>query len=244
MNIFISDLHLSEDRPDTVDLFVHFMRTRPATGDHLYILGDLFDAWIGDDDDAPLANRIRAEFNALTGRGVALYVQRGNRDFLLGKRFMRETGAELLPDCYLMQVAGERTLLMHGDLLCTDDIAYQKARKKLRNPVFQWLMQLKSLSSRRKIATDYRARSQNKIANTAAEIMDANAQTVVHYMQKHDVRQLIHGHTHRPDVHQHRLADGRLGIRHVLDEWHPDYACVRVDDGVDLKEEKFFRPKS
>ena len=238
MNIFISDLHLSEDRRQTVDLFSHFLQTRPQTGDSLYILGDLFDAWIGDDDDASLATHIKDEFKALIKRHITLYLQRGNRDFMLGKRFMLQTGAKLLPDCYCLTVAGKPTLLMHGDLLCTDDIAYQKARRKFRNPIFQGVMRLKSLESRRKIAADYRARSKQKTANTATDIMDANEQTIVHYMQKYRVKQLIHGHTHRPAVHQHLLSDTSQGKRYVLDEWHTDHASAWVDDGMNLKNER------
>ena len=235
-NIFISDLHLSEDRPQTVAMFLRFLQQRPQPGDSLYILGDLFDAWIGDDDDAPLAQQVRQAFRALTARGVKLFLQRGNRDFLMGKRLMRDTGAVLLDDPHRMQVAGKPTLLMHGDLLCTDDHAYQKARRKLRNPLFQWLALRKSLAARRQMAADYRRRSGEVTAMTAADIMDANDETIVEYLRRHKATQMIHGHTHRPAVHQH-LVDGREATRYVLDEWHDDQAAAWVDDGNTLRRE-------
>ncbi len=236
--IFISDLHLSDTRPDTTALFGQFLEQRPQAGDQLYILGDLFDAWIGDDDDAPLAEQVRTWLKALNQRGVQVFIQRGNRDFLMGKRLMRETGAMLLPDPYLTTVAGQPTLLMHGDLLCTDDLAYQKARRKLRNPLFQWLALRRSLASRHEMAAEYRRRSGEVTAQTAAEIMDANEQTILDHLQRHQATQLIHGHTHRPAVHKHPLADGRIATRYVLDEWHGDHAAAWVDDDKTLRHEE------
>jgi len=236
--IFISDLHLSESRPETTVLFERFLAERPRREDQLFILGDLFDAWVGDDDDAPLANRVRSALRALTERGVDVLVQRGNRDFLLGRRFMRETGATLLPDPYLTSVAGKPTLLMHGDLLCSDDLAYQKARRKLRNPLFQWLALRRSLAARRRMAAEYRRRSGEVTAMTAADIMDANEQTIREYLQRHRAVQLIHGHTHRPAIHKHPLADGKVAKRYVLDEWHANDAAAWVDDGTQLHREE------
>lgn len=242
-NLFISDLHLAAERPTTLAMFLDFLRDRPQAGDSLYILGDLFDAWIGDDDDAPLAETVRNALQALTGRGVKLYLQRGNRDFLMGKRLASETGAQLISDPYRLQVAGRPTLLMHGDLLCTDDVAYQKARRKLRNPLFQWLAMRKSLQGRRKMAAEYRRRSGEVTAMTAAEIMDANTAAVIDYLERENCTQLIHGHTHRPAVHQHRLTDGSPAVRYVLDEWHEDAAAAWVDDGTSLVREEI-RPNS
>jgi UDP-2,3-diacylglucosamine hydrolase len=228
---FISDLHLAEERPQTVALFERFLAGYPRAGDRLYILGDLFDAWIGDDDDAALAQRIRAALRATSARGVALYIQRGNRDFLMGRRLMRACGAERLPDPHVAAVAGEPTLLMHGDLLCTDDVDYQRVRRKLRNPLFQWVMLRKSLAGRRRIAAEYRRRSGEKTAMTPAEIMDVNPDTVADYLMRYGVHRLIHGHTHRPATHRHRLPDGSSATRIVLPEWHEDRAAAWVDDG-------------
>lgn len=231
---FISDLHLTEERPQTVALFERFLIGYPQAGDRLYILGDLFDAWIGDDDDAALAQRIRGALRTTAARGVALFIQRGNRDFLMGKRLMRACGAERLPDPALATVAGEPTLLMHGDLLCTDDTDYQKARRRLRNPLFQWLMLRKSLESRRRIAAEYRRRSGEKTAVTPAEIMDVNPDTVTDYLMRYGVHRLIHGHTHRPATHEHRLPVGGTATRIVLPEWHADHATAWVADGSTL----------
>jgi UDP-2,3-diacylglucosamine hydrolase len=231
---FISDLHLAEERPDTLLLFERFLAEYPRPGDRVFILGDLFDVWIGDDDDSTIADRIRADLLGLTQRNIELWVQQGNRDFAMGRRLMRDIGATLLPDTYVTDVAGEPTLLMHGDLLCTDDVEYQKARRRFRNPIFQWLMLRKSLDERRRIADDIRRRSRERKALKAENIMDVNADTVVTYLQRHRVRQLIHGHTHRPARHAMRLPDGTEAMRLVLPEWQPDSAAAWVDDGTAL----------
>jgi UDP-2,3-diacylglucosamine hydrolase len=232
---FISDLHLAIERPDTLALFEHFLTSGPKPGDRLFILGDLFDVWIGDDDDAELAVRVRAALRALSDRGVALFIQRGNRDLIMGRRLMRECGARLLPDCFVTEVAGRPTLLMHGDLLCTDDVDYQKTRRRFRNPLFQWIMLRKSLQARRRIVAEYRRRSSELTALKPSDIMDVNQDTVVRYLKKYRVRQLIHGHTHRPAVHEHRLPGNGMATRIVLPEWHEDHAVAWVDNGSDLE---------
>jgi UDP-2,3-diacylglucosamine hydrolase len=232
---FISDLHLASERIETVELFERFMRDRPQRTDRVYILGDLFDVWIGDDDDAPLANRVRNILRQTVDRGVDIAIQRGNRDFLMGHRLMASCGATLLPDCHVTPVGGQDTLLMHGDLLCTDDLDYQKARRRFRNPLFQWLMLRRSLRSRRRIAQDYRRRSGNATAAKSAEIMDVNNDTVIDYLEKYRVHRLIHGHTHRPAIHQHLLHDGSHATRLVLPEWHGDHAVAWRDDGSRLE---------
>ena len=233
---FISDLHLAIERPGTITLFEHFLQTYPQAGDRLFILGDLVDVWIGDDDDAELAVRLRAALRAASDRGVALFIQRGNRDLIMGKRLMRECGARMLPDCYVTGVAGHPTLLMHGDLLCTDDVDYQKTRRRFRNPLFQWIMLRKSLQERRRIVAEYRSRSRELTALKPADIMDVNADTVSRYLKKYRTRRLIHGHTHRPASHEHRLADGTVATRLVLPEWHEDHAVAWLDDGSHLTE--------
>ncbi len=232
---FISDLHLAAERPATLALFERFLGDHAQAGDRVFILGDLFDAWIGDDDDAPLANAVRAAIGAATRRGVAVAMQRGNRDFLLGRRLMRACGATLLPDCHVVDVAGRATLLMHGDLLCPDDVDYQKARRRFHTPLFQWLFLRRSLDGRRRIADDYRRRSGEAVAQKTAEIMDVNDDTVQQYLERHAVGQLIHGHTHRPAIHQHVLGDGDHATRLVLPEWHGDHAVAWRDDGSRLE---------
>ena len=232
---FLSDLHLAIEREPTLALFEQFLAETPEPGDRVFILGDLFDAWIGDDDDAELATRVRAAMRVASDRGVRVFVQRGNRDFLIGKRLMRATGAMLLPDRFVTRVAGSPTLLMHGDLLCTDDVDYQKARRRFRNPLFQWIMLRKSLSERRRIAADYRRRSGEIKSTKAAEIMDVNEDTVTRQLRRHRVTRLIHGHTHRPAVHEHRLPDGQTASRLVLPDWHGQSAVVWQDDGSRLQ---------
>lgn len=231
---FISDLHLAIERPDTLALFERFLAERPHRGDRVFILGDLFDAWIGDDDDAELAQRVRRASRAASDRGVAILIQRGNRDFLMGRRLMRDCGATLLPDLYVTGVAGQRTLLMHGDLLCTDDVDYQRARRRFRNPLFQWFMLRKPLHERREIAAAYRRRSGELTARKPAGIMDVNQDTVARFLMRHRVRQLVHGHTHRPALHEHALSDGSTAKRLVLPEWHGRQATLWVDDGSAL----------
>ncbi len=232
---FISDLHLSAERPRTLALFEHFIATYPQADDRLFILGDLFDAWIGDDDDADLATQARAAMRAASDHGVRLFIQQGNRDFLMGRRLMRACGALLLPDYFVTPVAGRPTLLMHGDLLCTDDVDYQRARRRFRNPLFQWLMLRKPLAERRRIAADYRRRSGESTAVKPTAIMDVNEQAVLKTLRRYRVTRLIHGHTHRPAQHRHTLADGRVAERLVLPEWCQDAVIVWRDDGAELQ---------
>ncbi|MCB1803531.1 MAG: UDP-2,3-diacylglucosamine diphosphatase, partial [Gammaproteobacteria bacterium] len=183
--------------------------------DILYILGDLFDVWVGDDDDTEPAPRVRAALHAASLRGVGIWIQRGNRDFLIGRRLMRACGATLLPDCHVTEVAGRPTLLMHGDLLCTDDVDYQRARRYLRNPFLQWLVMRLSLRRRRRIGSAIRSRSGAATAMKAADIMDVNTDTVLRYLDRYRVRQLIHGHTHRPATHLHPMPGGGTATRLV-----------------------------
>jgi len=231
---FISDLHLAIERRETLALFEHFLQYYPQDGDRLYILGDLFDVWIGDDDDAELADRVRHALRQVSQRGVAVFIQRGNRDLIMGKRLTRDCGATLLRDCHVTTVAGQQTLLMHGDLLCTDDIGYQKMRRRFRNPLFQWIMLRKSLDERRRIVADYRRRSGEAKALKPSDIMDVNPDTVLRYLERYRVHQLLHGHTHRPATHRHTLADGSVATRIVLPEWQGDSVSAWMDDGARL----------
>ena len=229
---FISDVHLSDHRPETLALWQHYLRTGPQTGDQLYILGDLFDTWVGDDDDAPFARQVGASLQQLTERGVTLYLQHGNRDFMLGQRFACQVGAVLLPEVYRLTVAGEPTLLLHGDQLCTHDERYQNARRRLRSRWCQGLLRLCSLTIRRRIAEAFRARSRNN--PTPLSQMDATPEAVLAYLQRYGTMQMIHGHTHRPAIHQHSLPDGQVAQRYVLDEWHTTHASIWTDDGNNL----------
>ncbi|MEJ2591957.1 MAG: UDP-2,3-diacylglucosamine diphosphatase [Candidatus Thiodiazotropha sp.] len=225
MHLFISDLHLSADRAETVRLFLRFLDRRAADADHLYILGDLFDAWIGDDDtSAPIPDVVSA-LHRLSDSGTRLWLMHGNRDFLLGDGFCRATGGTLLNDPSLIDLYGVPTLLMHGDLLCSDDLAYQQFRRQVRQPDFTQRLLARSLDERRAEARRYRAQSQAANSLKPEAIMDVNAETVSHYLRQYGARRLIHGHTHRPAEHQFTL-DGEPAWRYVLGEWHADRAEI------------------
>jgi UDP-2,3-diacylglucosamine hydrolase len=219
--LFIADLHLAPQRPETVRLFLDFLAGRAARAARLFILGDLFDAWIGDDDDTPPFPEVRAALRRLTTGGTACALLHGNRDFLLGRAFCRDTGCTLLTDPTLIALDGTRTLLMHGDLLCTDDHDYQRFRRRVRNPLVKRLILWKSLARRRAIADAYRRRSALAMADKDATIMDVNAATVTKYLSRLDATHLIHGHTHRPADHE-LIVDGLPARRTVLAQWYPD----------------------
>jgi len=216
--LFISDLHLDETRPQIVDLFVRFLADEARKADALYILGDLLESWIGDDDDAPLATRIAHALRSLRDGGVPIYFMHGNRDFLLGAEYAKRAGMELLADPNIVELDGERTLLMHGDTLCTDDVEYQKFRGLVRNPAWQQQFLAKPLAERRAFAAQARGESRKQTAMKAAEIMDVNQGAVESAMRTHGVRRLIHGHTHRPATHRFDL-DGQAAERIVLGDW-------------------------
>ena len=212
--LFVSDIHLSPQRPTIVRAFLDFLGGRAQEAEALYILGDLFEAWVGDDDPSELASTVKRALAALTSCGVSVFIQKGNRDFTLGQRFATETGATLLADEHLVSDYGTRTLLMHGDSLCTDDEDYQRFRKKSRHPLYLWCLVHLPLKLRQNIAANWRKKSADANSNKASQIMDVNAQAVAAVMAKHNARTLVHGHTHRPDVHQ--LGDNQ---RIVLGDW-------------------------
>jgi len=228
--LFISDLHLSPQRPAVTRAFLHFLEQKAATAKALYILGDLFEVWIGDDDNSLLSIEIQNAFKLLTERGIPLYIQHGNRDFLLGRRFMRATGATLLEDEHIVEYLNQQALVMHGDTLCVDDIDYQRFRRKVRHPISKFCLGLLPLKRRQRLATNWRAKSQAANANKSSAIMDVNSDAVDAVLSKYCVSTLIHGHTHRPNRHQHSG-----GERIVLGDWH-DHGWVVIWDsnGFDL----------
>jgi UDP-2,3-diacylglucosamine hydrolase len=213
--LFISDLHLAPERPAVTRAFLSFLRDQTSEAEALYILGDLFEAWVGDDDPTELAAQVQSSLSELSQSGVKLYIQHGNRDFLIGRRFIQRCGAELLADEHLVQYHGQTALVMHGDSLCTDDVDYQRFRRKARNPIYKWCLSHLPLKRRQKLASDWRAKSMSANGNKASAIMDVNSAAVDAVMAKHQVQVLIHGHTHRPDTHQ-----VSLGQRIVLGDWH------------------------
>ncbi len=216
--LFISDLHLDETRPHITQAFIKFLQQEATDCDALYILGDLFEAWIGDDDHTALSQQVVAALATLSGSGVPTYIMHGNRDFLIGEAFCRAAGCELLPDPSVVEFYGQATLLMHGDSLCTSDVVYMAFRAKMRNPAVQQQLLSKPLSERHQIAEQLRAGSASANSNKAEDIMDVTADEVVQQMQQNNTRRLIHGHTHRPATHSVALANGD-GQRIVLGDW-------------------------
>lgn len=217
--LFISDLHLAASRPESVERFLEFIRHRVAGAESLYILGDLFDAYLGDDNDAWPFGVIKQVLKQRVEAGTAIFIQPGNRDFLLGERFQLETGCELLGDYALIDLYGTPTLLTHGDLLCTDDVQYQAARVRVRSPEWRAHALGKPLWMRQWYARWYRFKSGLDKGGKTREIMDVNMDTVRQVMRRYGVRRLIHGHTHRPAIHAFTL-DGQTVERLVLPEWN------------------------
>jgi len=213
--LFISDLHLDPDSPAIARQFLAFLDGEARSAEALYILGDLFEVWLGDDDPDPAAREIVAALRRLSDSGVPCFVMHGNRDFLIGRRFCAETGARLVEDGTVIEVHGERVLLMHGDVLCTDDTSYQRLRRIVRNPVVKWVSRRLSLARRRALAQKMREGSRMHTGTAAPEIMDVNAGAVADAFRASGVRTMIHGHTHRPAVHE-LVVDGKPVRRIVL----------------------------
>lgn len=226
--LFISDLHLDASRPQIVETFERFVHDEAAKTCALYILGDLFESWIGDDDDDAVATRVADALATLRGR-VPVYFMHGNRDFLVGEQFAQRAGMTLLDDPTIIDLGGERTLLMHGDTLCTDDADYQRFRSVVREPAWQAQFLAKPLPERRAFAAQARGESRKQTAMKAAEIMDVNAEAVRAAMRAHGVRRLIHGHTHRPATHRFEL-DGAPAERIVLGDWYEQSSCLRYPE--------------
>ena len=232
--LFIADLHLQTEEPAITAGFLHFLQDEARTAHALYILGDLFEAWIGDDDPNPLHREMAAAIKALVDSGVPCYFIHGNRDFLIGKRFARESGMTLLPEEKVLELYGRNVLIMHGDTLCTDDTGYLAFRAKVHTPWIQTLFLALPLFIRSRIAAKMRAGSKSANSSKSMTIMDVNPQAVVKVMEKHRVQWLIHGHTHRPDVHQ-LTANGKPAHRIVLGAWHSEGSMVKVTpEGVEL----------
>jgi UDP-2,3-diacylglucosamine hydrolase len=224
--LFISDLHLDTGQPETIERFLAFIDAHASEARSLYILGDLFEAWIGDDDDDPRLVPILDALRRVTAAGTDCAVMHGNRDFLLGERFAARTGCRLLGDYERIELFGEPALLTHGDLLCTDDVRYMSLRATLRSPAWQHDFLAKPLDERRRIAADLRQMSAAEIAAKDEYIMDVNAEAVAQTMRDFGVRLLIHGHTHRPAVHRFDL-DGATATRVVLGAWHAAPSSLR-----------------
>lgn len=235
--LFLSDLHLSPERPAALAAFHAFAAGPARDAAAVYILGDLFDWWVGDDQmREPFVAAVVASLRALADVGVPLYIGRGNRDFLLGERFARSTGATLLPDFVEVDLAGTRTLLCHGDELCTDDADYQAYRARMRNPATQARLLRLPYFVRRGIAWWLRRKSRSEKALKPESIMDVAAGAVADAFRRHDVTRMIHGHTHRPARHE-VAVDGVPRERYVLADWHDRGHYLAVDAaGVHVRE--------
>lgn len=218
MILLVSDLHLEPQRPDLVRAFLHFLQNRARGAEALYILGDLFEAWIGDDAMGPFEQEIATALRQLADSGTAVYLMHGNRDFLIGKAFCRQAGCQLLPDRHIADFQGRRVLLMHGDTLCTRDEGYQKLRRILRNPLTLFVLRHLPLASRQKLARKLRNESRQQTRAKAMDITDVTEAEVEREMRAAQVTTLIHGHTHRPARHE-LLLDGQPAERIVLGDW-------------------------
>ncbi len=232
--LFISDLHLAGERPATNEQFFRFLAEEATRADALYVLGDLFEYWAGDDEltdrqGDPLAVKVAAGFKALADKGVQVWVMHGNRDFLVGKGFLAASGAQLLEDPSVIKVAGKRIALLHGDTLCTDDDDYQAWRRIARSSAWQKEFLAKPLPARHEAITGLREKSKEVIAAKPAEIMDVNQEAVREVFRHLKLRHMIHGHTHRPARHEHEV-DGALCERWVLPDWYGRGGYLALDD--------------
>ena len=237
--LFISDLHLSPSLPDITDCFVRFMREEAIHADALYVLGDLFDFWIGDDDRSEFANQIREEFKRLTSTGVACYFTQGNRDFLIGKRFAADTGVSLLGDETVIDLYGKKAVILHGDTLCTQDIQYLKFRNIVHKPWLQWLFNRIPMFIKtkivKKVQTDIRSDKQHK----PLEIMDVTQSEVESVLDRYQVELMIHGHTHRPNIHKFGTIENQR-TRIVLGDWYTQGSVLIFSkEGYDLEQRPF-----
>jgi len=225
--LFISDLHLDDRRPETTALLQQFLQEEAVNADALYILGDLFEFWLGDDVPSKCSTEVATSLSRLADKGVPCYFMHGNRDFLLQEDYAKLAGMTLLPEEHMADLYGEQVLLMHGDSLCTDDIPYQQFRALVRNPVWQQDFLSKSPQERLQVALQARDASAEHKDNTAMDIMDVNPGEVIAAFERHGVHRMIHGHTHRPAKHDLEV-NGRAVQRIVLGDWYTQSSVLRV----------------
>lgn len=228
--LFIADLHLDAERPQSTELFGHFIDTQARGADALYIIGDLFEAWVGDDDPSETGAFVADKLRTLSRSGVPVHFTRGNRDFLVGNLYADRAGFAILPDPAVIMLYGQPTLVMHGDLLCTDDVAYQQFRAQTRDPAWQAQFLAQPLPARLAFAQQARNASKTRYgelssAGVAETVTDVTPATVTDTFSRYGVHRLIHGHTHRPAVHD----EGRGNTRIVLGDWYEQGSVLRVD---------------
>jgi UDP-2,3-diacylglucosamine hydrolase len=227
--LFISDLHLESSKPEIGRQFLAFLEGEASEADALYILGDLFESWVGDDDPNPHYAVMKSGLRRLVNAGVPVFFMHGNRDFMIGAEFAEETGVTILDDPEIIELHGEKVMLSHGDALCIDDKQYQQLRLMTRNPEWQAMMRAKSLTERLVFAENARRQSQEYNDSVGEDIMDVNQDAVVGTFRNRDIDVLLHGHTHRPAVHEIDLK-GRTGKRIVLGDWFEQGSVVRWDE--------------
>lgn len=229
-HLFVSDLHLDAAAPEASDQFIGWLRGEARLATALYILGDLFESWVGDDDDDAERARVCTALREYTTGGVPCFVMHGNRDFLLGEQFAANTGCRLIADPVIALIHGVRTLLAHGDLFCTDDVKYQQLRTIVRDPAWQRRLLAMSLADRKLLADEARAGSRAHTSRVVPEIMDANPAAIEEVVRRLDVDVVIHGHTHRPGVHDFDV-DGRARTRIVLGAWYEQGSVLEWSGG-------------
>ncbi|MBS93622.1 MAG: UDP-2,3-diacylglucosamine diphosphatase [Chromatiales bacterium] len=227
--LFISDLHLDESRPEATDAFIHFLQTDARSADALYILGDLFEAWIGDDHSDPHNRRVIRALAELTATGIPCFIMRGNRDFLIGQGFCATAGVKLLADPTLAWVHDTSVLLSHGDFMCTDDLGYMRYRKVIRHPAAESFLNGLPFSLRNAITRYIRANSAARVGLKPPEITGVNQAAVESVLREYGVNTLLHGHTHRPDIHRFNL-DGSEAMRIVLGDWYEQGSVLSWDE--------------
>jgi UDP-2,3-diacylglucosamine hydrolase len=230
--LFIADLHLKESQPEVVAAFLRFIDNHALQADAVYILGDLFEVWIGDDDDSAFNQKIMQALKKLTGANIPVYLMHGNRDFLIGKKFLHQTGCKLIKDPTCVNIYGIPALLMHGDTLCTEDKDYIKFRKKVRNRLLQLLFLLKPLKVRQTIASKMRANSQKAFTTKSPATLDVTQTEVERLMHKYHTNYLIHGHTHKPNIHIFKF-NKKFSQRIVLGAWEdqPNMLSCNLKNG-------------
>jgi UDP-2,3-diacylglucosamine hydrolase len=232
--LFVSDLHLDASRPAITALFLDFLAGEARGAEALYILGDLFEAWVGDDDPGEPGASVCAALRSLAASGVPVFLMRGNRDFLYGQAMAERCGAQLLPDPCVVSLHGRPTLLMHGDLLCSDDVAYQAFRRQVRDPAWQANFLAQPLAARQAFAAQARAASRQHQSGVSEMITDVAPATVESTLAAFGVDRLIHGHTHRPAIHA-LAVNGQPAIRVVLGDWYDQGSVLRASaDGLAL----------
>ena len=231
---FISDIHLSENNPHLTNAFKKFLNESKEACTHLFILGDLFEIWIGDDDDNPFIQDIKQALINFTSDGPETFLMHGNRDFLIGETFANEVGISILSDPHTLDINGMKTILSHGDFLCTDDADYIEFRNEVRSKEWQKNFLSKSIDERNEIANSLRSDSKDATSEKSLEITDANLETVNNFIQENKPSIFIHGHTHRPKIHEH-ISTKRV----VLGDWGKfGWCCSITDKDINLKEFK------